>query len=228
MIPAGPEESQQKGNALASSGDAKADAAQMQAVRAALADPKFSEPGFDSSKVFALMSVLLNPPQTTKEARISSKKRLVRQIGTCYQFVITDKQGKEVRWFADMKASFCRLLDHYCLQKKGHVGKGKPPVKADVTIFTSDQDLVDLATGKANPQKLFNAGRIKIKGNIDSALKVERILSQERSKVYNVESSESTSAVKAAQDSQTPSTTSVHEQRRRGLFRKVMGRAAKL
>ncbi|GAA98457.1 hypothetical protein E5Q_05143 [Mixia osmundae IAM 14324] len=215
MIPAGPEESQQKGNALASSGDAKADAAQMQAVRAALADPKFSEPGFDSSKVFALMSVLLNPPQTTKEARISSKKRLVRQIGTCYQFVITDKQGKEVRWFADMK-------------KKGHVGKGKPPVKADVTIFTSDQDLVDLATGKANPQKLFNAGRIKIKGNIDSALKVERILSQERSKVYNVESSESTSAVKAAQDSQTPSTTSVHEQRRRGLFRKVMGRAAKL
>lgn len=88
-----------------------------------------------------------------------------------------------------------------------------------MTIWCSDRDLVGLAIGQANPQKLFAAGRIKIRGNIDraaifsihsgslrvltvcpmlctGALKVEHILSHEREKI-----------ALAGQDSPSPADT---------------------
>jgi hypothetical protein len=34
-----------------------------------------------------------------------------------------------------------------------------------------------------NPQKLYAANRIKVRGNLDKALKVERIISHEREKI---------------------------------------------
>jgi hypothetical protein len=111
--------------------------------------------------------------------------------------VIKNKAGKEAMWFVDMK-------------KKGRVAKGKAPFKPDVTIWCSDHDLVALATGEVscgvapfstqksltleylsmltisqmNPQKLYAANRIKVRGNLDKALKVERIISHEREKIH--------------------------------------------
>lgn len=47
------------------------------------------------------------------------------------------------------------------MKKKGQVGllqKGeKSPVKVDVVITCNDKDMVDMATGKVPPQKLFAA-----------------------------------------------------------------------
>ena len=63
-----------------------------------------------------------------------------------YMFDVTNAEGRNVQWYADMK-------------KTGKIGKGRPPSKpqvrrraplgltCQVTIKISDRDLVDLATG---------------------------------------------------------------------------------
>lgn len=53
----------------------------------------------------ALICVLLTERTASGEGAISSRKRLVRTMKTCYQFVIKGADGKEVLWFADMKVS---------------------------------------------------------------------------------------------------------------------------
>lgn len=42
----------------------------------------------------------------------------------------------------------------------------------DVTLHTSDQDLMDLMAGTLNAQKAFFQGRLKIKGNMALAMKL--------------------------------------------------------
>ncbi|KAG0142921.1 hypothetical protein CROQUDRAFT_661860 [Cronartium quercuum f. sp. fusiforme G11] len=139
-------------------------------IRAAIADPQLGHDGFETSKVMALIAILLKQQPDLSKNTIPSRKKLIRLMRTCYQFVIKNQAGAEVVWFVDMK-------------KTGRVGKGKAPTKPDVTIWCSDRDFVALAAGEANPQKLYAAGRIKVKGNLDRALKVEHIISHEREKI---------------------------------------------
>ena len=49
-------------------------------------------------------------------------------------------------------------------------------IKPDITIDISDSDFVDLAAGKANGQKLFMSGKIKAKGAIMLATKLDTVL----------------------------------------------------
>jgi putative sterol carrier protein len=45
-----------------------------------------------------------------------------------------------------------------------------------VTLSLSDSDFAQLVSGKANAQRLFMGGKLKIKGNIMKATKMEPIL----------------------------------------------------
>merc|ERR1712000_762150 len=45
--------------------------------------------------------------------------------------------------------------------------------KPDCTVTISDQDFVNLITGKANGQQLFMGGKLKISGNMALAMKLE-------------------------------------------------------
>ncbi|KAK4331151.1 SCP2 domain-containing protein [Rhodotorula toruloides] len=151
-------------------------------VRAALADPAIFCPGFDASRVFALISVVLQSPS-------SPKKRLLRAIKTVYLFQVTNPSGQEAQWWLDMK-------------KKGRVGVLKPgekaPLKPDVIVRVQDRDLVGLVTGRLTPQKLYAAKvsldlslvslvslvvRLHIRGDLDRSFQALRILSQEREKL---------------------------------------------
>ncbi|KAG0351301.1 hypothetical protein BG005_009240 [Podila minutissima] len=49
-------------------------------------------------------------------------------------------------------------------------------LKPDITIDVKDEDFVDLAEGKANGQKLFMFGEIKVKGAIMLATKLDSVL----------------------------------------------------
>ncbi|GAA5960908.1 hypothetical protein JCM21900_000561 [Sporobolomyces salmonicolor] len=146
-------------------------------VKAALNDPAIYAKGFDSSRVFALISVLLNSPS-------SPRKRLVRSMKTVYLFHVSrtarDSDGDgddEALWWVDMK-------------KKGIVRKlakgEKAPLKPEVVIRLADRDLVGLATGTLNPQKLYDAKRVHVRGDIDKAFNVEKILSHERQKLESL------------------------------------------
>ena len=51
-----------------------------------------------------------------------------------------------------------------------------------VTLSLSDADFEKLVTGKAKAQQLFMAGKLKIKGNIMKATKMEPILKKAQTK----------------------------------------------
>ena len=47
-----------------------------------------------------------------------------------------------------------------------------------VTLILSDADFAKLMSGKANAQKLFMSGKLKIKGDVMKATKMEPILTK--------------------------------------------------
>jgi len=50
--------------------------------------------------------------------------------------------------------------------------------KADVTLTLADEDLLELMTGKLNPQKAFFQGKLKIQGNMGLAMKLQEFQKQ--------------------------------------------------
>lgn len=56
------------------------------------------------------------------------------------------------------------------------MGKGAPPKKASVTLVLSEKDFGQLVSGKANAQKLFMGGKLKVKGDVMKATKLEPVL----------------------------------------------------
>ena len=51
-----------------------------------------------------------------------------------------------------------------------------------VTLLLSDDDFGKLVTGKANAQRLFMGGKLKVKGDVMKATKMEPILKRAQTK----------------------------------------------
>jgi putative sterol carrier protein len=51
-----------------------------------------------------------------------------------------------------------------------------------VTLVLSDSDFSSLVAGKANAQRLFMSGKLKARGNIMKAMKIEPILRMNQAK----------------------------------------------
>ena len=60
------------------------------------------------------------------------------------------------------------------------MAKGEAPAgkKADVTLSLSDKDFGKLVTGKTKAQNMFMSGKLKVKGNVMKATKMEPILAK--------------------------------------------------
>jgi putative sterol carrier protein len=81
-------------------------------------------------------------------------------------FLFVVKKGEEKKsWVIDLK------------NKQVREGGGE----ADCTIHISDQDLVELFSGKLEPQMAFMTGKIKIEGDIMLAQKLETLVASPRS-----------------------------------------------
>ncbi|KAI5612592.1 non-specific lipid-transfer protein, partial [Silurus asotus] len=87
----------------------------------------------------------------------------VKKIGGVFAFKVKDGPGgKEALWVVDVKNG------------KGSVTSDAEK-KSDCTIAMSDADLLDLMTGKLNPQTAFFQGKLKITGNMGMAMKLQSL-----------------------------------------------------
>lgn len=75
------------------------------------------------------------------------RQQAIKSISGNFLFEVTGPEGKVQHFRVDMR-------------KEGRLikGKGDARPKPDVTIRVADKDMVDLASGKANPQSMFLKG----------------------------------------------------------------------
>ncbi|KAF9159418.1 hypothetical protein DFQ27_006097 [Actinomortierella ambigua] len=117
------------------------------------------QPGFKSS------ALLVQIDEQLKSLSEADRKAQVTRVKGVFQFNVKNKDGKVATWTFDLKNGVGAM-------HKGTVQGLKP----DITIDVSDDDFVNLAEGKANGQKLFMSGKIKVKGAIMMATKLETVL----------------------------------------------------
>ncbi|KAK9471760.1 SCP2 sterol-binding domain-containing protein [Dipodascopsis tothii] len=112
---------------------------------------------FPSSEAFDALKAAL--------ADANTKKDLIKKGGAIFAFTLTNGEGASESWWADLKSA-------------GEVGKGPSPEgkKADITLTLSEENFGKLLAGKANAQKLFMGGKLKVKGDVMKAAKAEAVL----------------------------------------------------
>ncbi|CDS11073.1 hypothetical protein LRAMOSA03337 [Lichtheimia ramosa] len=111
-------------------------------------------PGFKSSELIAELNKAFEGFSEEERAK------LIKQVNGIFAFVIK-KDGKTETFYVDVK-------------KQGKVTRGGSQ-KADATITIADKDFVDLAQGKLNGQKAYMSGKLKIKGQIMLAMKLDNV-----------------------------------------------------
>jgi (3R)-3-hydroxyacyl-CoA dehydrogenase / 3a,7a,12a-trihydroxy-5b-cholest-24-enoyl-CoA hydratase / enoyl-CoA hydratase 2 len=82
---------------------------------------------------------------------------LVRSVGNLYQFRL---KSPDSAWVLDLKTA------------GGSVRAGTVE-KPDCTLDLSDADWLDMVSGKADPMKLFQGGKLKISGNVMASQKLD-------------------------------------------------------
>ncbi|KAI8388463.1 SCP2 sterol-binding domain-containing protein [Radiomyces spectabilis] len=113
-------------------------------------------PGFKSSELIAELSKVFDAYSPEEKAA------LIKKVNGVFEFVIKNADGKTETFTVDCK-------------KEGKVTRGKGKQKADAILTLKDQDFVDLATGKLNGQKAYMSGKLKIKGQIMLAMKLDSV-----------------------------------------------------
>ena len=116
---------------------------------------------FPSSAAFDAINAALN-------ASDKDRKDAIKQGNAVFAFNIKNKAGEIESWHIDLKNT-------------GKVGTGLGE-KPNVTLNLSDEDFGNLVAGKANAQRLFMSGKLKIKGDVMKATKLDPILKKAQTK----------------------------------------------
>ena len=114
-------------------------------------------------------------------AYIAKTPELARQVNMVYQFKLS---SPESAWVLDLKAGAVRA---------GTVEK------ADCTLSLSDSDWLDMVSGKADPMKLFQGGKLKITGNVMASQKLDFLKKIDRSTMPTASASTAAAPAAAAQ-----------------------------
>ncbi|KAI8884612.1 sterol-binding-like protein [Backusella circina FSU 941] len=115
--------------------------------------------GFASSDIFAALKTSFDGLSKDE------KDKLIKQVKGIFEFTIKNSENKVETFTIDLK-------------KDGSIIKGKGPNKADAIISINDADFVGLSQGKLNGQKAFMSGKLKIKGQMMMATKLDTVFKQ--------------------------------------------------
>ncbi|KAM7092697.1 hydroxysteroid dehydrogenase-like protein 2 [Molossus nigricans] len=107
--------------------------------------------------------------ETFRIVKASLSDDIVKATQAVYQFELSGEDGGT--WFLDLK------------NKGGNAGQGEPSDQADVVMNMSADDFVKMFSGKLKPTLAFMSGKLKIKGNMALAIKLEKLMSQMHAKL---------------------------------------------
>ncbi|KAM9367527.1 hydroxysteroid dehydrogenase-like protein 2 [Phaethornis superciliosus] len=107
--------------------------------------------------------------ETFRVIQGSLSEEFVKSTQGVFQFELSGDEGGT--WYIDLKT------------KGGDAGFGKPPTAADVVMSMSSADFVKMFRGKLKPTLAFMTGKLRIKGNMALAIKLEKMLTQLNSKL---------------------------------------------
>ncbi|XP_078189769.1 stomatin-like protein 1 isoform X8 [Callithrix jacchus] len=89
---------------------------------------------------------------------------LVSQVGACYQFNVVLPSGTHSAYFLDLTTG------------RGRVGHGVPDGIPDVVVELAEADLQALLCRELRPLGAYMSGRLKVKGDLAVAMKLEAVL----------------------------------------------------
>ncbi|KAK5851455.1 hypothetical protein PBY51_023008 [Eleginops maclovinus] len=89
---------------------------------------------------------------------------VVKMTQGIYQFDLSGENAGV--WFLDLKSG------------AGGAGQGQPPVKADVVMTMDSADFNKMFAGQLKPTLAFMGGKLRIKGDMALALKLEQLMSR--------------------------------------------------
>ncbi len=113
-------------------------------------------------------------------AYVAKTPDLLKQVNMVYQFKLS---APDSAWVLDLK--------------KGAVSAGTVE-KADCTLALSNADWLDMVSGKADPMKLFQGGKLKITGNVMASQKLDFLKKIDRAAMPTSSSSAAPVAAAAA------------------------------
>ncbi|KAH7025959.1 SCP2 sterol-binding domain-containing protein [Microdochium trichocladiopsis] len=117
---------------------------------------------FPSSAAFDAINAVLQGDE-------AERKSAIKQANAVFAFTLKNAAGKEESWHIDLK-------------DKGAVGKGTGEKPTGMShLSRRHEDFGKLVAGKADPQRLFMGGKLKAKGDIMKATKMQPILAKARS-----------------------------------------------
>jgi len=98
--------------------------------------------------------------------RVAANAERFKKINGVFQYNITKDGATAATWTVDLKTS--------------SVYQGPPQSgKADCTLTLDDENMVQIASGKLNPQAAFIQGKLKVAGNIMLTQKLSTLLKEE-------------------------------------------------
>ncbi|CAH2000631.1 unnamed protein product [Acanthoscelides obtectus] len=93
----------------------------------------------------------------------------VQKTQAVFAFNVTgDEAGK---WYIDLKNG------------SGCCGRGDPPEKPDATLSMDSKNFFSMFTGKMKPATAYMMGKLKVQGNLQQALKLEKLMSSLKAKL---------------------------------------------
>lgn len=99
----------------------------------------------------------------------SLSEDLVSSTKAVFAFNVTGKE--EGKWFVDLKNG------------SGQCGKGEPPTAADATLTMDGKNFFAMFTGKTKPATAYMLGKLKISGNLQKAMKLEKLMGKLKAKM---------------------------------------------
>uniref|UniRef100_A0A5F8GDI1 SCP2 domain-containing protein n=1 Tax=Monodelphis domestica TaxID=13616 RepID=A0A5F8GDI1_MONDO len=107
--------------------------------------------------------------ETFKILKTALSEDIVKATQAVYLFELSGEDGGT--WYLDLK------------NNGGYAGSGQPSDQVDVVMTMTTSDFVKMFSGKLKPTMAFMSGKLKIKGNMALAIKLERLMTQMNSRL---------------------------------------------